>query len=148
MTWGQIKKAINSTLGTKDFKPLNEIFSIGIQKFKESISNGTLICGKSKVLSDDWIELEISGNYHQGMEKGIYIVYYDFTLTEQGGNQRKIKDCVLLSTDGNGCYIPYSTSYMVGFSLSESGVNVSVKGTETYNNGEISIEKIKVKKIM
>lgn len=58
MFWSAIKKAINSTLGTVGFKPLDQIIQSGftnietaVSTFKNSITNGTTLVGKAKEAS-------------------------------------------------------------------------------------------------
>lgn len=160
MTWGQIKKAINSTLGTKDFQPLNEIFSNGIQKLKDAISNGTLICGKSKVLEDNSVELEADQNRidstlsttHQGIEDGVYIVDYSITGVWEGRRSTIKRFDVLRvsSVQSDSTTVDYSgTSLTINLTITTEKIIVYASPIYTASSGYSysELEYAKVKKI-
>jgi hypothetical protein len=160
MTWGQIKKAINSTLGTKDFQPLNEIFSNGIQKLKDAISNGTLICGKSKVLEDNSVELEADQNRiestlratHQGIEDGVYIVDYSIAGVWEGRRSTIKRFDVLRvsSVQRDSTTVDYSgTSLTINLTITTEKIIVSASPVYTASSGysHSELEYAKVKKI-
>ena len=60
MSWAEIKKSVNSTLGTSNFKPLDEIIVEEVNNFKEGLKNGSLVPQKSERLENDWIDLSLS----------------------------------------------------------------------------------------
>lgn len=162
MTWGQIKKAINSTLGTEDFQPLNEIFSNGIQKLRDAISNGTLICGKSKVLEDNSVDLDADQNRiesnstlnttHQGIEEGVYIVDYSIIGVWEGRRSTIKRFDVLRvsSVQSESTTVSYSgTSLIIGLTITTEKIIVSSSPDYTASSGysHSELEYAKVKKI-
>lgn len=93
MSWAKIKTTLNSTLGTKDSKPLDKIVEDGFNEMKSNIENGNIISGKSKKLDS---ELDLDAQYNlmsneqiisHSLDKGIYIVwlYYKRTSIQAGG---------------------------------------------------------------
>ena len=64
MSWAEIKKSVNSTLGTSGAMPLDKIVKQEANNLKNGLKNGTLIPQKSEMLTDDWqdVELEFNGN--------------------------------------------------------------------------------------
>lgn len=124
MSWDKIKKSLNSTLGTPDFKPLDQIIEDGINQTKSDLENGFVVPQKSKFLDGDWqdVELEISGetNYSifymtkNEMPVGVYVA--TATALAKG-----------LSTQRNYCFL---------FRVSEEIENESMiytDGSSTYS---------------
>ncbi len=81
MSWAEIKKSVNSTLGTAGAMPLDEIVKQEANNLKNGLKNGVLIPQKSEMLKDDWqdIELKVHGDDPYGfykinrLESGLYV---------------------------------------------------------------------------
>lgn len=94
MSWAEIKKSVNSTLGTSGAMPLDKIVKQEASNLKNGLKNGTLIPQKSEILTDDWQDVELTfvessivGDHYETnvrVDPGVYIAiandYYIFLI--------------------------------------------------------------------
>lgn len=77
MSWGIIKKSVNSTLGTENFKPLDKIFLDGVNAVKGGVEDGRIVAKMAKEMSNEWTEIELTGSSvqyrHTAITDGVYL---------------------------------------------------------------------------
>lgn len=77
MSWAKIKKALNSSLGGSNFKPLDQLITESFESIKNAVKNGSLIAGKANIINNNWQDLELTpdedGRYlHTSLSDGVY----------------------------------------------------------------------------
>ncbi len=91
MIWAEIKKAINSTLGTSQFKPLNEAIKQNINSLQSSVEgNLSELQGGVDELQDEIVELR------PAIRNEVYEGYYDFFLTQQDLGATSVADLLVV----------------------------------------------------
>ena len=84
MSWSEIKRALNSTLGTGQFQPLNEVVKKDINLLKSSVESD---------MSD--LQNDIS-KLSSAIRNEMYESYYDFFLTQQDIGETSISELLVL----------------------------------------------------
>lgn len=79
MSWSKIKKAINSSIGTSNFVPLDQLIINSFNSIKNSVKNGSLIAGKADKIDDNWETLNLiqqsNGSYtFTSLNRGVYVI--------------------------------------------------------------------------
>ena len=141
MSWGIIKKSVNSTIGTEDFKPLDKIFLDGVDAVKGGVEDGRIVAKTAKEMSNEWTEIELKGSYTQYIHTAIADGVYLFRAT--------VSNTVLSwlayigeHTSENVC--GYNVSVVVA-TQSKSSIKITEKRTATTN---VAISKLEAKRIV
>lgn len=79
MSWSKIKKAINSSVGTSSFVPLDQLIVNSFNSIKNSVKSGSLIAGKADKINDNWETLNLieqsNGSYtFTSLKRGVYVI--------------------------------------------------------------------------
>lgn len=77
MSWAKIKKALNSSLGGIDFKPLDQLITESFEYIKNAVRNGSLIAGKANIINNNWQDLALTKDQydryqHTSLSDGVY----------------------------------------------------------------------------
>lgn len=130
MSWAEIKKAINSTLGTNNFKPLNEIFqdSMVLYASDNSIANYTDANAKVKVNYSGTCRIKavVKGSTYSISSGAALVVYinnnnsasYSITFSDTGVTRTFTPSLDINVSKGDTISVGYTTG---------SGVSITIQ---------------------
>ena len=88
MSWAKIKKALNSSLGGSNFKPLDQLITESFESIKNAVKNGSLIAGKANIINNNWQDLALTKDQydrykHTSLSNGVYAL----SITTNGNHK-------------------------------------------------------------